>query len=160
MADLARSNRDLADLGRVMPGDHLKLWLAQLIQADPAQALRVLDGVLQSHPGEMAVLSAGGIIARRSSVSEALRWSVILAGYGIEDRPLLGIAGDEGRSLTDRVLAAATAIGAFGDRKAREMLTGLLASTSIDEANSLGLLIAPLLPGVDSSARALEPVLP
>ncbi len=160
MGDLSRSHRDLADLGRVLPSDHLKLWLAQLIQADPDQALRVLDGVLQSHPGEMAVLAAGGSIARRSSVSEALRWSVILAGYGIEDRPLLGIVGDEGRSLTDRVLAAATAIGAFGDRKARDMLTGLLASASTEEAGSLGALIAPILPDASSTACALEPALP
>jgi len=145
IADLKVAGRDLRDLGRSLPERALKLFLAQLLTVEPDDGLVVLDGVLDSHPGEMAVLAAAGTIAPRGSVALALQWSVRLAAAGITARPILDLARDTARPLCDRALAAASAHRIFGGSEPIELLTSLLEAASSAEKAELAPLLAPIL---------------
>lgn len=138
--DLVAAGRDPAELGRVLPTETIKLWLAQLLQVAPDVALRVVDGAVDANPGSLVPLAAGGTIARKASVAKALEWSARLAARGIDDRPLMHIARDVTRTTSDRALAAATMLKVFGGDEPARLLSEMSRELDGNEAQQLLML--------------------
>ena len=134
LQDLALAGRDPIELGRALPADSERQWLAQLTQVEPDAGLRALDGVLEQRPESLAVLAAAEPLARRASVDRSLLWSARLAQRGITERPVMAVARDARRPLADRLLAAAGAVKGFDDPDATSVLSELLAGVDPEGA--------------------------
>lgn len=118
---------DLARIGAAFPADKLEMFLAQVLQLDePDEALAIIEGAWDAHPERhVAVLAAAELVASKGSPQAALPWAGRLRAAGLGKCPLLAIARDEERPVTDRVLAAASAYKAFSDGEAEELVKEL-----------------------------------
>jgi len=126
LQDLALAGRDPIELGRALPADSERQWLAQLTQVEPDAGLRALEGVLEQRPESMAVLAAAEPLARRAGADRSLLWSLRLAQRGIAERPVMVVARDARRPRNDRLLAAAGAVKGCDDQEAASVLSELL----------------------------------
>ena len=146
--DARVAGADLARVGKAFPAANLKMFLAQVLQLDdPDDALAVLEGTLAAHPDQqLAVLAAAGLVAPKASPPTALPWAGRLRAAGLGPCPLLAIAGDEGRSITDRVLAAASAAKAFSGPKAGELLGALVPKATGQAHDAVADILTALAP--------------
>jgi len=147
VASAGDGRESLARIGKAFPAGSLKLWLAQVLQLDePDDQLAVLEGAWEAHPGDKAVLAAAGLAAPHASPAAALSWSGRLRAAGLGTCPLLAIAKDEGRSLTERVLAAASASKAFSDAEAASLLEELVPLTTSELRATVEATLTALAP--------------
>ena len=146
--DARVAGADLARIGKAFPAATLPMYLAQVLQLDdPDDALAVLEGALAAHPGQqLAVLAAAGLTAPKASPPMALPWAGRLRTAGVGSCPLLAIARDEARPLTDRVLAAASAAKAFSDPEAGGLLTVLVPRATGQAHNAVADILTALAP--------------
>lgn len=153
-------------IGRTLPAAGLEAFAAQVVALEDAEAgLAILEGAWEAHPGSNVILAAAELAARKASAAAAIPWAARLQQARLGSNPLLIIADDPARSLSERVLAAAasTTDGLVDDRAPETLarLVPLATGAARDEVEQILGAVAPaylhLLPAAatqEAPARA------
>ncbi|HYA69498.1 MAG TPA: glycosyltransferase, partial [Acidimicrobiales bacterium] len=148
---LEQSGRPLADLARAIPAEGATVFFAQLLQLRPEAADALLEACLTSYDDPRPVLATAATLALRLPVERTLVWSARLRGAGFADAcPLVALARGD-RSPVDRARAAAVAVAAFGDERARPAFVSALDDASMAEAAAIVAEVTVLCPSLVAS---------
>jgi len=141
---LRRAGRPLESLAAAIPPQRAPEFLGQVLQLPPELADDILEACFGAMAGSPAVLAASATLGRRLRVDRALVWSARMREAGFSANcPLVGIATGTATAPV-RARAAATAVRAFGDDRARpafleafRLASPLERETILDEASAL-----------------------
>ena len=122
---------------------------------------RWLRALAAAHPGEVAPVVAGTLVASRSDLETAVHWSSEARAAGLPHLcPLRAIGDDAGRPAADRVLAWSLVAGVAEAADARDHLATLLAALTPEELVGAVGPAAELVPAVvDVLAAAVDAAL-
>jgi GT2 family glycosyltransferase/glycosyltransferase involved in cell wall biosynthesis/tetratricopeptide (TPR) repeat protein len=145
---LEQSGRPLTDLARAITPDKATIFFAQLLQLRPEAADAVLEACLECHDDAQPVLATAATLAGRLPVERALVWSARLRDAGFADAcPLIALARND-RSAPNRARAAAVALAAFGDERARPLFAIAMENASPAERESILAEATALCPAI------------
>ncbi|MBN1174129.1 MAG: glycosyltransferase [Micromonosporaceae bacterium] len=154
-AVLTAAGSGIGELAELFPGDRLNGLLYALNAAPAPVADDLLDRLWGRFPGKPVLLALGSRVARHLPPERAAVWSARLREHGHpEDCPLIAMASDRERPLTERVLAGALAVERFSDQQAWQPLSAALAEVPESEHETLLAELRRLAPGL---AAAIEP---
>ncbi|MGH9082653.1 MAG: glycosyltransferase, partial [Acidimicrobiales bacterium] len=159
---LEKAGRPLAEIPEAVPPDRAVAFLGQLVHLDVEVADRALDAWYSVDPSR-AVLATSTKIAAGLPVDRQRTWSERLRAEGLGHAcPLVTTAAEQARPATERLLGAAVAAEAFGDRRGRQAFAALaLAMDTAQRASARNELAraAPSLVGTfDSLAAPASPL--
>lgn len=129
-----RAGRDADVVAGVIRPGQITAAMGQLLAAPPEVTDGVADALLRRWPDDPAVLAGAAVFAAQLSPARALEWSARLRPAGLADRcPLMAIATDAERSVSDRVQATCLLSGAFRDARATDAVRALAPEVPEDE---------------------------
>lgn len=122
-APFARSHvgagRDPRVVAELVPDEHLRSVLVQLLTTDPEAADAVGEALWERLPGDPRLLGFAVHHGPRVPAARALEWSARVRTAGLAEHcPLVARARAADVEALDRLRAAAIAHGAFGDERA------------------------------------------
>jgi glycosyltransferase involved in cell wall biosynthesis len=118
---LDRAGRPLSEMVAAVPADRLAAFCPQLLQIKVDAADRALDAWYDAGGDRRTVLATAASVTAGLPIERQLVWSARLRSDGLPGScPLIGTTTDRSRSVRERLLAAAVAVGSFGDRRGRQ----------------------------------------
>ncbi|MCL4422088.1 MAG: glycosyltransferase [Actinobacteria bacterium] len=147
---LKEAGRSIGEIARHIPvGNSVSSvgLLAQVLQIEPGEADEILEACHAIHPGEISVLATAASCARDLPVERALVWSARLRQAGHEGScPLIAKAQDPARPPDQRMIASATALRAFDDKRARNLFRRAASELVSDQVDLVAHQITLLCP--------------
>lgn len=114
---LAKANRPLSEIARVLDISDLMPVLGRVLRLSPDVADTILEGIWERFPDRLEPLAAAGRLGPKLPIARALLWSSRLRNVGLTPAcPLVAIANNTDMDPINRILAGAAAFGSFGER--------------------------------------------
>lgn len=145
------ADAEAAAVASLVTDEHLVEALAQLLNAPPAAADRVVEELWAQYERDVRLLACAGTLAPSLDVERALEWSARLRAAGLAEQcPLVAIARNGRRQLSDRLRAAAIVSGGFDAEQGADVLGEL--ARSVQEPAFVDALVT-----LDAFAPAMLP---
>ena len=155
---LGRAGRSLQELARAIPSERARDFVPQLLQLRPEAADDVLEAWTEVDPDSLAVLAAAARLATRLPIARQLVWSTRLRARGLgASCPLVISSTETGIEPTHKVIAAAAAVLAFADPRARLALTASLLGLEAAARPEVLAALASFAPALAELAESLRP---